>query len=167
MQGDGSDGSSEDEFDLEGNFIKDHLQEISTQMSRELSTLVRASSADLKEQLDACKRLVDLLKEYPQQRGEFLKNEGVIPMLELLELSKDPSLLDSSFQVILAVMDGQPSVQESLLLLGVLPVVVSFWGQMIPAEHFYPASIRSSAIRAVNSLVRSSFCYFDEACSNS
>jgi len=129
-------------------------------MSRELSVLLRTKPSGrataeqhVAEQLAASKALINLLREYPLQRDDFVKKEGVIPLLELLELARDTPLLDPSLQVMLAVIERQQNVQESLLLLGLLPTITAFW------SGDYPPAIRDFTVKIINALVLvSSFC---------
>lgn len=132
--------SSMDEFDMEENLRKDHLQEVQAQMVRELSSLTLNTSSDSSAQLETCRRLVGLLREYPAQRSVLLKSQGVMPLFELIELMRHTPVLEAALEVVLAALDGQKAVQESLLVLGAIPILVAFW-EFIGSSRSSPAVI--------------------------
>lgn len=145
--------SSMDEFDMEENLRKDHLQEVQAQMVRELSSLTLGVVPESAAQLETCRRLAGLLREYPTQRSALLKSQGVMPLFELLELAQQGSVLDAALEVVLAALDGQKAVQESLLVLGAVPVLVAFWENRDDARH--TSSTLHLTVQIFRSLARS------------
>jgi len=116
-----------DDFDDDTDFIEDAGKSIVARHQVQVEKLLNMLRPDRDDQtvLNACSKLKSLFKEQPLQRRTLLTHHGVIPIMEMLEVSS-PEVLHSVLQVVLQIIENDKDFQELLSVAGLIPIVAKF-----------------------------------------
>eukprot|EP01133_Synstelium_polycarpum_P006813 gene6813-7918_t len=123
----------DEDFDLDKNLAKDNH----ARMSEEILKLMNLLQIDQSEQIisTACEQLITIFKENPDQKSHLIKRHGVIPIMEMLEVSNS-QVICSILKVVNQIIENNMEIQENLCLVGGIPSIMKFSGRD------YSASIR-------------------------
>lgn len=124
--GEFEDESDEDYFDFDTNLVKDNL----TKMSEQILKLMARLQPDQEEEviLSTTQELIAIFKENPAQKSHLIRNNGVIPIMEMLEVS-NARVLHSLLQVVNQIIENNTEIQENLCLVGGIPAIMKFAGR--------------------------------------
>lgn len=117
---------SDDDFDLDTNLVKDNL----TKMSEQILKLMAKLQPDQEEEviLSTTQELIAIFKENPAQKSHLIRHNGVIPIMEMLEVS-NARVLHSLLQVVNQIIENNTEIQENLCLVGGIPAIMKFAGR--------------------------------------
>lgn len=99
--------------------------------------------------VSSCQKLVVFFHERPDQKIVFVKQHGLLPLMELLEVPKN-RVICSVLQIINEVIKDNTDIQENACLVGLIPIVMSF---AIPDR---PREVRMQAAHFLQQLCQSS-----------
>eukprot|EP01135_Chromosphaera_perkinsii_P007627 Nk52_evm83s914 gene=Nk52_evmTU83s914 len=141
----------EDDFD-EYNENKRILENNKAKKSAEIRRLISSLSPGQRESelLGICEALVAIFTEYPELKVEIITHHGVIPILELLDVSKRSPVLLTVLRVINFVMEGSFEIQENFCMVGGIPAVMKF------AAPKYTIDVRKEAALFIRQMCRTS-----------
>ncbi|EFA86693.1 putative protein serine/threonine kinase [Heterostelium album PN500] len=116
----------DEEFDLDKNLMKDNY----AKMSEEILKLMNQLQIDQSEQVisTACEQLITLFKENPDQKTLLIRRHGVIPIMEMLEVSNS-EVICSILKVVNQIIENNMEIQENLCLVGGIPSIMRFSGR--------------------------------------
>eukprot|EP01125_Pyxidicula_operculata_P017905 TRINITY_DN6324_c0_g1_i3.p1 TRINITY_DN6324_c0_g1~~TRINITY_DN6324_c0_g1_i3.p1 ORF type:complete len:1458 (-),score=499.55 TRINITY_DN6324_c0_g1_i3:1446-5765(-) len=164
----------EDDFDMDFHLHTSLVQEVFESVKNKLSRIVNASSFSSESLLDPdtiidyCENIIQKLREYKELKEMIVKSEGVIPIIELLELqhqqlnmtqssdfdSKYLDVLLSILKVVNEITEDQPHIQEGVQMIGGISSIILFWAPIggggdlnHQSTGFYPTSIRKETVR--------------------
>eukprot|EP00808_Paulinella_micropora_P021792 g56479.t1 len=85
--------------------------------------------------LTACDKMVKLIKENPREASSLLTshNGGVIPMMELLEVSSR-EVMHAVLKMINEIVDNNFKFQQTMSMVGLVPAMIKFAGSGYPIE---------------------------------
>ncbi|KAM9966163.1 hypothetical protein ACTFIR_006355 [Dictyostelium discoideum] len=129
------DEDDDEDFDLDKNLMKDNY----ARMSSEILKLMNLLTPEQPEEVisSACTQLITMFKENSEQKTLLIRRHGVIPIMEMLEVSNIQShVLCSILKVVNQIIDNNMEIQENLCLVGGIPAIMKFSGPE------YPASVR-------------------------
>ncbi|CAK9115598.1 Cytokinesis protein sepH (Serine/threonine-protein kinase sepH) [Durusdinium trenchii] len=117
----------DEEDDEEGDFEEDAGQSLVAQQSLQVEKLIGLLRPDQDDEtvLNACSRLTTLFREHPAQRKTLLTHHGVIPIMEMLEMS-NTKVLHAVLKVVGQIIENDREFQELLSLAGLIPIVAKF-----------------------------------------
>lgn len=115
----------EDDVD-DKNLIKDNY----ARMSERILKLMEKLQPDQNEEviLSTCQELVSTFKESPAHKSQLIRHIGVIPIMEMLEVS-NARVLHSILQVVNQIIEKNIEIQENLCLVGGIPAIMKFAGR--------------------------------------
>ncbi len=118
-------------------------------LNRSFLRILELLSPDSSERvvLDACERLNELGKQNPEQVRALMTTHGVIPIMEMLEVT-NPHILVAILRVVNQIVGRNLKFAQNMSLVGLIPAIIRFGGAN------YPREIRMEAA----SFVRQ-FCY--------
>ena len=135
---------SENDADIEEFSVSDEEKDFQEGGKRSLAAVQSARVQQLIEQLipdqdaetliAACEGLVSVFVEWPEQRRTLLTHHGIIPIMEMLELSHDAKVLHGVLRVVLAIIENDRAFQELLSLAGLIPIVAKYAAPRNPRE---------------------------------
>ncbi|GAV80001.1 Pkinase domain-containing protein [Cephalotus follicularis] len=99
--------------------------------------------------VSSCQKLIAIFHQRPEQKGVFVTQHGLLPLMELLELPKN-RVICSVLQLINQIVKDNDSFQENACLVGLIPVVMSF------AVPDHPREVRMEAAYFLQQLCQSS-----------
>ncbi|TPX41255.1 hypothetical protein SeMB42_g05652 [Synchytrium endobioticum] len=150
-------GGSDDEY--EDPFLT-LVEDESENIGRDAYTRASATVMELIAQLRpneseevlimTCDQLVAIFKSNPEMRKNLITHHAVMPIVEMLEGCDKNGVLLSILRVINQSIENNTELQESLCLLGALPVVMSFTSAVHDTE------IRTEAAHFVQHMCRTS-----------
>ncbi|KAI9237137.1 MAG: hypothetical protein BYD32DRAFT_443559 [Podila humilis] len=121
-----------DEIDLEANIAREKYARICASFAVQFRLLEEQKT---EKQLEAvCDRLIVLLTENPDMRGPIVANHGVIPLLDVIENSTQPNLILKLLTVLNMVIRNDFALQESLCLVGAIPVLTRYTAKRFGRE---------------------------------
>ncbi|EGG21702.1 putative protein serine/threonine kinase [Cavenderia fasciculata] len=137
----------DEDFDLDKNLMKDNY----ARMSEEILKLMSQLQIDQSEQVisSACDQLITIFKENPDQKSHLIRRHGVIPIMEMLEVSNS-HVLCSILKVVNQIIDNNMEIQENLCLVGGIPSIMKFAGRE------YDANIRLETASFVSKMCSTS-----------
>ncbi|XP_051122206.1 MAP3K epsilon protein kinase 1-like isoform X2 [Andrographis paniculata] len=93
----------------------------------QFSKLVSCLRPDEPEEviLSACQKLTTFLKQRPEQKIVFIKQHGLLPLMELLEVQSS-HVISSVIHVLNLIVKDNTDILESACLIGLIPVVLNF-----------------------------------------
>eukprot|EP00003_Mantamonas_plastica_P025979 TRINITY_DN518_c1_g1_i1.p1 TRINITY_DN518_c1_g1~~TRINITY_DN518_c1_g1_i1.p1 ORF type:complete len:635 (-),score=238.30 TRINITY_DN518_c1_g1_i1:184-2088(-) len=108
---------------FEHNYERDQLAKQAQDIMDKITLLQPGQSEEVI--LATCKKLIAVFRENPDQRSHLITHHGVIPIMEMLELS-NPQVLHSILQVVNQIVEGNTQIQENLCLIGGIPAIMKF-----------------------------------------
>ncbi|KAF9917948.1 hypothetical protein BX616_010774 [Lobosporangium transversale] len=144
-----------DEIDLEANIAREKYARIYASIAKEFRLLELQRP---EKQLDVCDRLMVLLTENPDMRGAMIANHGVIPLLDLIENSGNyQNLTLKLLNILNLVIRNDFALQESLCLVGAIPVLIGYTSKRYNKDIQLAAAIFIQQICHTNSLTLQMF----------
>ncbi|KYQ88661.1 putative protein serine/threonine kinase [Tieghemostelium lacteum] len=122
---DAMDDMEEENFDLDKNLLKDNY----AKMSEEIIKLMNLLQPDQTEEAlnRTCDQLITMFKENSEQKTLLIRRHGVIPIMEMLEVSNiNAMVLCSILKVVNQIIDNNMEIQENLCLVGGIPAIMKF-----------------------------------------
>lgn len=118
-------------------------------LNRSFLRVLEVLSPDSSERavLDACEKLHEMGKTSPEQVRNLMTSHGVIPIMEMLEVSNS-AILHAILKVVNNIVGKSQKFQQSMSLVGLIPAIIRFGGPS------YPREIRMEAANFVRQ-----FCY--------
>ncbi|XP_028109149.1 MAP3K epsilon protein kinase 1-like isoform X2 [Camellia sinensis] len=127
----------EDAIDIHGLGFDDKLpaENLFPVQAVEFSKLVGSLRPEESEDviMSACQKLIAFFHQRPEQKIVFVTQYGLLPLLELLEVSRTRGTC-SVLQVLNQIIKDNTDFQENASLVGLIPVVMSFAGPDHPRE---------------------------------
>ncbi|KAF9117186.1 hypothetical protein BGX27_000035 [Mortierella sp. AM989] len=144
------------ESNLEANIARGKYAKICGSIGRQFRLLEQQQTG---KQLEAvCDRLINLLVENPDIRAPMIANHGAIPLLDLIEnSSKQQSLTLKLLNILNLVIRKDLALQESLCLVGAIPVLIRYTSKQFSKEIQLAAAIFIQQICHANSLTLQMF----------
>ena len=120
-------------------FFEKNINAQYSKLSDSILSLLASLNTNCNEKLivDVCIKLLAIFKEHPQAPHFFLMKHGVVPIMDLLEVSKRSKMdglqlpgvssvkaLPVVLQVVNKIIENNQEVQEHLSLVGMIPAVV-------------------------------------------
>ncbi|KAF2069497.1 hypothetical protein CYY_009186 [Polysphondylium violaceum] len=122
----------DEDFDLDKNLMKDNYARMSEEIFKLLNLLTPEQTEDVIN--SACEQLITMFKENAEQKTLLIRRHGVIPIMEMLEVSNiRPHVLSSILRVVNQIIDANMEIQENLCLVGGIPAIMKFSGPEYPA----------------------------------
>lgn len=122
----------------------------------EFSRLVASLRPDVSEDVivSACQKLIAIFHQRPEQKIVFVTQHGLLPLMELLDISKTEvsktHVICAVLQIINQIIKDNTDFQENACLVGLIPLVMSF------AVHDRPREVRMEAANFLQQLCQSS-----------
>lgn len=117
-----ADSEASDDTDA---FFLDESAEIELSITRLMNCLtVHSRTAVI---LDACEKLIQLFGAYPNERSRWIRHYGVVPLIEMLNVT-DPVVLKSILKVVNHTMKGSTQLKENICSIGGIPLIMRFAG---------------------------------------
>lgn len=122
----------------------------------EFSRLVTSLRTDESEDVivSACQKLIAIFHQRPEQKIVFVTQHGLLPLMELLDISKTEvsktRVICAVLQIINQIIKDNTDFQENACLVGLIPLVMSF------AIHDRPREVRMEAANFLQQLCQSS-----------
>ncbi|GAM26943.1 hypothetical protein SAMD00019534_101180, partial [Acytostelium subglobosum LB1] len=112
--------------DLDKNLLKDNY----AKMSEDILKLMNQLQADQSEYVisNVCEQLILIFKENPDQKTLLIRRHGVIPIMEMLEVSNS-QVICSILRVVNQIIENNMEIQENLCLVGGIPSIMRFSGR--------------------------------------
>ncbi|KAF9580666.1 hypothetical protein BGW38_002598 [Lunasporangiospora selenospora] len=121
-----------DEIDLEANIAREKYARISASISEQFKKLeVHCTDKQLEV---VCDQLLTLLTENPDVRGPMVANHGTIPLLDLIENCVQQTLILKFLTILNMLIKNDPALQESLCLVGAIPVLIRYTSKRFTKE---------------------------------
>jgi serine/threonine protein kinase len=124
----GDDGGDlwDGEFE-EIDFEEDPMRDQVAKQAAEIMRLIRLLKPQERDSviLNACKKLIVIFQENPAHRQHFITHHGVIPIMEMLEVSS-PEVIQAVLQVVNEIIRNDVKFQENLSLVGLIPIMMKF-----------------------------------------
>lgn len=83
--------------------------------------------------LDACEKLNEMGQKNPDQIRSMMTNHGVIPIMEMLEVT-NPRILHAVLKVVNQIVGRNLKFQQNMSLVGLIPAIIRFGGSGYPPE---------------------------------
>ncbi|GMH46908.1 hypothetical protein TrVE_jg11879 [Triparma verrucosa] len=164
--------------DVDSEMQKKENQIKQTKLSDEILTLIASLQPGCDEStiVRTCRQLLKIFNEHPELPHHFVMHHGVIPIMELLEVSKlrSESIMDrievpgvrslkalpAVLQVVNKIIEDNLIVQEHLSLVGMIPVMVKI------ADGIY-SSISARYVNRTGNLHLEAAKFVDQVCKTS
>ncbi|KAJ7949309.1 Protein kinase [Quillaja saponaria] len=93
----------------------------------EFSKLVGSLRPDESEDVivSSCQKLIAIFHQRPEQKIVFVKQHGLLPLMDLLEVPKN-NIVCSVLQLVNQIIKDNSEFQENASLVGLIPLVMSF-----------------------------------------
>ncbi|KAG0017501.1 hypothetical protein BGZ80_008209 [Entomortierella chlamydospora] len=144
-----------DEIDLEANIAREKHAKICENISKQFRLLETQQAG--RELEEVCDRLISLLTENPNIRGPMIANHGAIPLLDLIENSKPHTLIQKLLNILNLVIRKDFALQESLCLVGAIPVVIRYTSKKYSKNIQFAAAVFIQQICHTNPLTLQMF----------
>lgn len=119
----------EDVMDIDGLVFDDKMpgENLFPLQAVEFSRLVGSLRPQEPEDVivSACLKLISIFHQRPEQKGVFVTQHGLLPLMELLEVSRT-RVICSVLQIVNQIIKDNTDFQENACLVGLIPVVMSF-----------------------------------------
>ncbi|KAK0564035.1 Protein kinase of the Mitotic Exit Network [Tilletia horrida] len=113
-----------EEADLEANVARDKHARMCTHIVQLVESLVPEAS---EETLVAnCEELARIVTEYPEMKAQVLSCHGALTIVQMLEVTRAKSVIGGLLSVVNLIIEDDPGAQETLCLIGAIPVVMTF-----------------------------------------
>ncbi|KAF9152571.1 hypothetical protein BG015_005058 [Linnemannia schmuckeri] len=147
-----------DEIDMEANIAREKYARICANIAEQFRLLENQKNQRSEKQLEVvCDRLMVLLAENPDARGPMMANHGAIPLLDLIENSKQPNLVLKLLNILNMVIRNDFALQENLCLVGAIPVLIKYTSKRYVKEIQLAAALFIQQICHTNSLTLQMF----------
>ncbi|KAG0310153.1 hypothetical protein BGZ97_012753 [Linnemannia gamsii] len=147
-----------DEIDMEANIARDKYARICANIAEQFRLLENQKNQRSEKQLEVvCDRLMVLLAENPEARGPMMANHGAIPLLDLIENSKQSNLVLKLLNILNMVIRNDFALQENLCLVGAIPVLIKYTSKQYVKEIQLAAALFIQQICHTNSLTLQMF----------
>eukprot|EP01094_Clydonella_sp_ATCC50884_P002136 TRINITY_DN11643_c0_g1_i1.p1 TRINITY_DN11643_c0_g1~~TRINITY_DN11643_c0_g1_i1.p1 ORF type:complete len:1085 (-),score=383.55 TRINITY_DN11643_c0_g1_i1:312-3566(-) len=137
-----------DEPDFERDIARDNYARVSSEILKLLAVL-QAEKSEESKMIAACEELIFLFKQNPDQKSRLIRHHGVIPIMEVLEVTK-ASMLRSILQLVNQIIEDNTEIQENLCLVGGIPAIMKF------AAKEYPKDVRLETARFIKQMCATS-----------
>ncbi|KAJ9051580.1 Protein kinase of the Mitotic Exit Network, variant 3 [Entomophthora muscae] len=137
-----------EQTDLQANIIRDKHARITAEIKQHIRLL--SPDQDELTLLETCKKLDALLLDNPHMKYKFISYHGVLPILEMLEVSEYEPVLLYLLKIINSIVHSNVEIQENLCLVGGIPVIISL------ASKRYPLNIRLEVAYFIRQLCHTS-----------
>ncbi|KAJ6238182.1 mtk1/mekk4 [Anaeramoeba flamelloides] len=122
-------GDSDGSFDLENynKKSKNNEEEDNTKLSKEVMKLIGLLQPKSEPEiiLETCEKLMEIFGKHPEIKKELITHHGVIPILDMLDVS-NPDVLHSTLKVVNQIIKDNQIIKENLCHLGSIPVIMKF-----------------------------------------
>ncbi|KAF9291878.1 hypothetical protein BGZ88_006675 [Linnemannia elongata] len=147
-----------DEIDMEANIAREKYTRICANIAEQFRLLENQKNKRSEKELEIiCDRLMVLLAENPDARGPMMANHGAIPLLDLIENSKQPNLVLKLLNILNMVIRNDFALQENLCLVGAIPVLIKYTSKRYVKEIQLAAALFIQQICHTNSLTLQMF----------
>ncbi|KAF9546289.1 hypothetical protein EC957_009902 [Mortierella hygrophila] len=147
-----------DEIDMEANIAREKYTRICANIAEQFRLLENQKNKRSERELEViCDRLMVLLAENPDARGPMMANHGAIPLLDLIENSKQPNLVLKLLNILNMVIRNDFALQENLCLVGAIPVLIKYTSKRYVKEIQLAAALFIQQICHTNSLTLQMF----------
>ncbi|CAM6114867.1 unnamed protein product [Calypogeia fissa] len=102
---------------------RDYLAKQAMEITRLVSLLKPDESEDAV--ISACQKLVGIFRDYPEQKAHLISQHGIIPLVEMLDVSNN-RVLHSVLQLLNQIIEDNVSFQENACLVGLIPMIMNF-----------------------------------------
>eukprot|EP00005_Dracoamoeba_jomungandri_P006994 CAMPEP_0174270978 /NCGR_PEP_ID=MMETSP0439-20130205/46360_1 /TAXON_ID=0 /ORGANISM="Stereomyxa ramosa, Strain Chinc5" /LENGTH=1143 /DNA_ID=CAMNT_0015360679 /DNA_START=77 /DNA_END=3508 /DNA_ORIENTATION=- len=144
--GDGFDDSDSD-YDVEEGIVQDELTRMTEQVIQLMAQLQEDQNQDVI--VNACDKLISIFRDYPSQKSYLIKHHGVIPIMEMIEVS-DTAVIHKILQVVNQIIEDEDDIKENLCMVGAIPSITKF------AVSSYSKSIRQETALFVKEMCTTS-----------
>ncbi|SPQ96539.1 non-specific serine/threonine protein kinase [Plasmodiophora brassicae] len=131
-----------DEVDLVGDQDAKLAEEVHNLLAG-LITAVGSRNAPTAPLLATIESLRSVFRKHPSQIDSLVVSQGVIPLLDIIDInevinekgrsgSDRVELLAQLLQLVLQIMEQSPRVQQSLCLVGIIPIIVQLVDKRVP-----------------------------------
>ncbi|GBG63616.1 hypothetical protein CBR_g38927 [Chara braunii] len=137
--------------ELPGRGSKVEGRELFAKQAAEIRRLVQLLRPDQEEGviLSTCQKLVEIFRDFPEQKSLLITTHGVIPIIEMLD-SVNTEVLNAILQVVNQIIKDNVEFQENLCLVGLIPTVMRF------ASLEFPRAIRMQSAYFVRQMCHTS-----------
>ncbi|KAJ9476452.1 Cell division control protein 15 [Pseudozyma hubeiensis] len=138
------------EADLEANVARDQHARMCAFVTELVESLDTRAGVD--ELLQVCEDIDQVLTDMPEMKAQLLASHGALALIQLLEAAADRELATRLLGILNLVIFEDPEAQESLCLIGAIPVVMTFTTKKWPhdlrleAAHFVFAMCSTSRL---------------------
>ncbi|CDW98725.1 hypothetical protein [Sporisorium scitamineum] len=138
------------EADLEANVARDQHARICAFVTELVESL--DTRAGVEELLQVCEDIDQVLTDMPEMKAQLLASHGALALIQLLEAAADRELATRLLGILNLIIFEDPEAQESLCLIGAIPVVMTFTTKKWPhdlrleAAHFVFAMCSTSRL---------------------
>ena len=138
------------EADLEANVARDQHARMCAFVTELVESLDTHAGVD--ELLQVCEDIDQVLTDMPEMKAQLLASHGALALIQLLEAAADRELATRLLGILNLVIFEDPEAQESLCLIGAIPVVMTFTTKKWPhdlrleAAHFVFAMCSTSRL---------------------
>ncbi|KAF9362321.1 hypothetical protein BGX34_006409 [Mortierella sp. NVP85] len=144
-----------DENDFEANIARGKHAKACAEIAERFQSLEHQRNP--KDLEAACDQLINLLSEYPETRGSKIAGHGAIPLLDLIENCNQQNLVLKLLKVLNLAIRGNIELQESLCLVGAIPVLLRYTSRRYSKEIQMAAAIFIQHICHTNTLTLQMF----------
>ena len=137
-----------DEMDLEANVARDKYARLCTQVEGLVGSLKVNQAEDTLA--DLCEGLLDVLCDSPDTKAVIISAHGMLPILEILEVSKRRDIVESLLKVVNIIIFNDVEVQENICFVGGIPIITKFTSSR------YSKNIRLEAAAFVRQMCQTS-----------
>ena len=102
-----------------------------------------------RELLSTSARLLEVFQEKPELKSKITQHHGVLPIMQMLEVD-NPDVVHSTLQIINQLIEKNQEFQETLCLVGALPVIMEF------SKVTYKTDIRIQASQFIREMCHTS-----------
>uniref|UniRef100_A0A7S1KN36 non-specific serine/threonine protein kinase n=1 Tax=Percolomonas cosmopolitus TaxID=63605 RepID=A0A7S1KN36_9EUKA len=99
--------------------------------------------------LSTCEQLIEVFREKPELKSKITQHHGVLPIMQMLEVD-NPAVVHATLQVINQLIEKNQEFQETLCLVGALPVIMEF------SKMRYKTDIRVQASQFIREMCHTS-----------
>eukprot|EP01113_Clastostelium_recurvatum_P037254 TRINITY_DN5420_c0_g2_i1.p1 TRINITY_DN5420_c0_g2~~TRINITY_DN5420_c0_g2_i1.p1 ORF type:complete len:1097 (-),score=420.63 TRINITY_DN5420_c0_g2_i1:391-3681(-) len=124
--GEAFEDESEDEVDLDTTLAKDNFAKMSETVIKLLGRLQPDEPEDTIR--TTCDELIQIFKDFHDQKSHLIRHHGVIPIMDMLEVS-NATVVHSILKVVNQIISNNMEIQENLCLVGGIPAIMKFSGR--------------------------------------
>ncbi|KAJ5071692.1 mtk1/mekk4 [Anaeramoeba ignava] len=122
-----------------------------TKLSNDILNLISKLQPEEKPQtiLSVCNDLYEIFQNNPETKNYLITHHGVIPIMEMLELS-NTEVLQTILKVVNKIIENNNVIQENLCLIGGIPAIMRF------CSNEFSSDIREQAAQFVHEMCHTS-----------